>query len=368
MKINLILILIISAFACEKNKWTQIESINSGPIDLGAHTLIAHSFSDDCDLDLFVFGGFKESFSPLNFTFNNNLWKFNLASGYWTKNNSTEVPPCRGFHAAASNEDYMFIGFGLVYDTNFAFLNIYNDLYAFNYHTETWTNLTTNLTKPSPRGDLQMVHLHGKLYIFGGVINEFFTLVNDLWSYEIITQTWTFLTNSGPSSRISYQMVAVKELNILFLSMGEGSASLGFPTLNDSWIYSIDTGNWSDITPPNEKNIFPAVDNYSGLTIVGTLVVSYAGEADDNPVFCSPFVFPNEPTNTTWFVELQDYLTDTIHWKKKNFNLITMPLKRNALTSSKGCECIYNFGGFNTQCINPFQIWNNNIHTTKIKN
>lgn len=356
--------------ACSVGRWDVISDGSTGPVNIGAHSMVARANGASCTVNLYVFGGFLESYDPSNYTFYSDLWNFKVQARKWTKIVSSPSPAARAFHGAADAGGKMFVFGGLTYTTSFFITALYGDLWAFDYSSNSWSNITV-AGGPSPRGDMRLTYMNGKLYVFAGVINGFFTMVNDLWSFDIVTRVWTQLLANGaagsPSARITYQMVAIPEEDVLFLYGGEGPASLGFPTLNDTWIYKADTNTWQDITPTGAGNRSPAVDNFSGTVAVGTLVFQYGGEADTDPMQCDNFPFPQQPTNGSWAFETDGCRTGDGIWVQKHFTTTTPPVKRNAMAVAPGCNCVYNFGGYNTFCPGPpNQVWDNNVYITKV--
>lgn len=347
----------------------MIAAKNTGPTNIGAHSMVTNAKGASCNVDLYVFGGFLESYDPSNYTFYSDLWKFNVQARQWTHIVSSPAPTARGFHGAADVGGKMFVFGGLRYTTSFFITYLSNELWAYDYSSKSWSNMTI-VGGPSARADIQMVYMDGKLYVFAGVINAFFTFVNDLWSYDIVTRVWTQLKANGavgsPSPRISYQLVAIPEENTLLMYGGEGPFPAG-DTLNDTWIYYADNNTWVDVTPAPADNRNPAVDNFSGTVAVGTLVFSHGGEADTDPMDCDNFPFPQQPTNETWVFETEGCGSGNGKWIKRPFVITTPPVKRNAMAVAEGCHCAYNFGGYNTFCPGPpNQIWDNNVYVTKV--
>ena len=122
-------------------------------------------------------------------------------------------------------------------------------------------------------------------------------------------------------------------------------------------------------TPSPAYNLDHRVNNFAGMTAVGTQVISFAGEADTAPSQCGSEPFPQQTTNNTWTLQTLGYLFGDSIWVEKHFSGSQIPLKRNFLTSVRGCPCVYGYGGYNVQCNSEdevVQTWPNQVITTRV--
>lgn len=182
---------------------------------------------------LYMFGGQGQGDSGSGQM--NDLWEYNTTTGLWRWLKGSKIAIAqvgtygtRGVESAANNPGtrtqavtwvsngllYLFGGSGTASVTGTGYLN---DLWRYNPGTNNWTwikgsNLTYNAglygTKgtagaanaPGSRFSSASWEYQGKLYLFGGVgrINSTTNgYLNDLWSYDTSTGSWTWVTGSN---------------------------------------------------------------------------------------------------------------------------------------------------------------------------
>jgi len=127
------------------------------------------------------------------------------------------------------------------YDSN----NFLNDTWEYNIDTDTWTQKSSGATA---RYEFPIIvyndGTNNKMIIHGGY-GPSDTVLDDLWEYNITTDTWTQLS-SGPSARYDH--------TITYYNNGSGNKMLLFGgydksnALNELWEYDIDDGSWTQKT------------------------------------------------------------------------------------------------------------------------
>lgn len=236
----------------------------------------------------------------------NDLWEYDPITNNWTwikGSNSyssagnygtngveatTNIPGARYSSASwvANGKFYLFGGFGTVTGSTAAHLN---DLWSYNPTTNNWTYIkgamaldvngtygsigvaNTNNT-PGGRSAGNVWVYNNKLYLMGGgglgaAINSFGDL-NDLWSFDISTNNWTWLKGANtinPSA--NFGTIGVSNSNNLsagksyastwtynsklYLFGGAGSSA----TRNDLWEYNPATNNWTWLKGDNSSYV-----------------------------------------------------------------------------------------------------------------
>ena len=116
--------------------------------------------------------------------------------------------------------------------------------------TNAWTQMSPNGTSPTAAGYFAAMAYDSasdKIYLFGGTTRSGYT--NDLYMYDVPSNTWTKLRPSGtlPSAR-QFPGLAYDSTNNVFL-MVSGSNDAGL--LNDTWIYDPVANSWAQLSPAN---------------------------------------------------------------------------------------------------------------------
>eukprot|EP01064_Diplonema_japonicum_P021943 TRINITY_DN3154_c0_g1_i2.p1 TRINITY_DN3154_c0_g1~~TRINITY_DN3154_c0_g1_i2.p1 ORF type:complete len:792 (+),score=224.00 TRINITY_DN3154_c0_g1_i2:39-2414(+) len=105
---------------------------------------------------------------------------------------------------------------------------------------EQWTRISA-VTTATPRVNTWSCVLRDKIYYFGGETLATEVLLNDLWSFDFITFTWTEVTPVGtvPSTREKLQIGCDDKRNLVYL--------IGGKTHSDLWAYSPQSNTWREI-------------------------------------------------------------------------------------------------------------------------
>ncbi|MBL7938454.1 MAG: thrombospondin type 3 repeat-containing protein [Flavobacteriales bacterium] len=119
-----------------------------------------------------------------------------------------------------------YVGFGID-NTN----TVHNDLWYYDIYTDTWTQKTS--CPGSIRFAASAFAIGPVGYITGGTDNA--TALNDLWAYNAITDTWTTRSAPGPSGR--FGAVAYKILGTGYLATGASAFGAG-NNLTDARAYT----------------------------------------------------------------------------------------------------------------------------------
>jgi N-acetylneuraminic acid mutarotase len=169
------------------------------------------------------------------------------ARGTWSDLNPVDpVPGERTFHAMvydpATDRVIMFGGDGA---------RSFGDTWAFDAATSTWTDLSPSMPLPSGRSGHSMAYdsSTGLVIMFGGGALE--NIFNDTWAYDPKTNTWTNLDPSGPlpEARGTHSMVYDPSTNRVIMFGGSGYRDNMDVFLNDTWAYDPTTNRWTELNP-----------------------------------------------------------------------------------------------------------------------
>ncbi len=174
------------------------------------HTCVAYNQS------IFVFGGQDSSGNV-----HNNVYQYDVFSDIWSSDATVGGPPqARYYHTASIIGPNMFIFGGTnPYNTNTPYLN---NLWQYNVSTQTWQQLASG---PPGRIYHSSVVVGFDLIIFGGF--DVYEL-DDFWRYDLTSNTWTQLFIDGPSARDSQAAAAIGANMLIFGGQSAGNAYSDF--------------------------------------------------------------------------------------------------------------------------------------------
>jgi PKD repeat protein len=204
-----------------------------------------------------LFGGSDESDTALNQT-----WEYTHTD--WVQVFPTTSPVSRTYPSLAANPAsgavYLFGG-------NQAETHL-NDLWA--YQNGAWLEIQGSGTRPPSRTLAAMTYDpdNNRLLLFGGR-SAAGTLLADLWSFDLGTETWQELANGGgggPPARMAHTLTYDAAAGNAVLVGGVSGDDTAL--LNDTWLYR-DQAGWTDAattTTLPEADYHQAV--YDGHTII----------------------------------------------------------------------------------------------------
>jgi N-acetylneuraminic acid mutarotase len=194
-----------------------------------------HSFVyDPTGGKVILFGGFD------GISYYNDTWAYDPATNTWTNLlPQGSVPAKRSGHSLVYDPDsqkmILFGGWNGRVD--------YNDTWAYDPATNTWANLMPSDPRPAARDSPALAYDAGNklMILFGGwsTQREF----QDTWAYDPADNVWTELAPAGevPSYRALAQMIYDPRVERMVL-FGGGS---GTETYDGTWHFDTVTKNWS---------------------------------------------------------------------------------------------------------------------------
>lgn len=183
-------------------KWSEMKQIGDVPEERDGHTAVVMNGMQ------YIFAGFTRSTG-----YNNRLFMYDFDSKKWTKILPKTTPRARARHTATVYEGCMIVFGGYNGNTG----TYFNDLWCFNPHTETWTELLVPNSVPGVFAHTALLYKH-EMIIFGGTTRT--GLQNWLWNYDLCTNRFTLLKQyNAPNSRKSH--VATLYGDTMFVMGGE---------------------------------------------------------------------------------------------------------------------------------------------------
>ncbi len=179
--------------------------------------------------------------------YSNSTWAYDPAPNTWTElKPSGAIPTARCLSAAAYDPvgGRIILFGGAVYDQDKDEMLRFNDTWAYDPATNTWTEVKPSGTVPSVRSGTSMVYDPGskKMVLFGGGDGK--AVFNDTWTYDPAENRWTKLKPSGsPSKRERFATDYDPVRRAVLLFGGEGMEGY----LNDTWSYDPAANAWTEL-------------------------------------------------------------------------------------------------------------------------
>ncbi len=254
---------------------------------------------------LYLFGGRDMANMSLD-----DFYSYDPSSKTWTNLSvpaSGALPQGRYGHSMVviDNKIYMFGGAHVVPSASFAFLN---DLYSYDPVSNVWTDLSVPISgsAPSPRSSHVAGVISGVMHIFGGNSNG--TGMNDMNVYDPVARSWAVVNvidanaahgHAAPSARVGASAVVID--NKMYVFGGQGYPS-GL-SMNDLYVYEHSAGGWSNLSIPTTGTVPQVRQNQSAVAISGKMYI-FDG---DSFISWSPAVSARpsdlnyyEPMATSW--------------------------------------------------------------------
>lgn len=315
----------------------------------------------------YLFGGIKDDFAKHVNTSFDDFYRLNTETNTWEKlSPSGEKPSARGYGIAVGDtkRNQIIIFGGVNYSSDFKTMDMFNEMWAYSPADNKWTQLKPSGPVPGPRSKPTGWLVGDKWYVFGGVKPNWDAL-NDIWVYDIPTNTWTELIPNGaagspPPRHEGLGGDFASSKGTLTVYGGEvdfDKTTFSFSTARDTWEYDIATNKWRDVTP-KQDNIMPP-RNFASAVTIGDYLYVHGGAMDgvgyvSRDICGAPFNQRNI-CDEIWRFDLINH-----HWTKLGPCGDPSPrLKRTNATAVNGK--MYIFAGWDYQWYKeggPGQIWN----------
>src|SRR5439155_1078131 len=177
--------------------------------------------------------------------YGSDTWAYNFNTNTWTNMTPAVMPPARYYHAMAydsqSDRVILFGGIGIS-GSGSAFLP--NDTWAYDFNTNIWTNMTP-ASNPPARSYHAMAYdsQSDRVILFGGEAGAS-AYFSDTWAYDLNTNTWANMNPSvKPSARASHAMAYDSQSDRVILFGGE--RGFGAVLFRDTWVYDLNANTWT---------------------------------------------------------------------------------------------------------------------------
>lgn len=169
------------------------------------------------------------------------------------------------------NERALLFG-GSLWDQTSRRYTFYNDMWEYNVESETWRELELSL-KPQGRFNHMMAYDPDtrKIVLFGGFSSQ--DRIGDTWTFDVETDTWTRMNpeeTPAPRSDGAFTYDQGNKLFVLFDGYG-----LIDDHPNDTWVYNVTADTWTEMNPDSKPK--PQYGCYMEYDTVNQEVIMYGG-------------------------------------------------------------------------------------------
>lgn len=204
-----------------------------------------------------------------------------------------------------------------------------------------WIQLNS-IGGPGLRAGSGIVVIDNTLYLFGGLLGTTFAAQNDMWSYNLITNQWTLLIPNNPAAQPKprYLHYLVVNHGHILVSGGD-SIPANADLLDDVWSFDPSTNTWTFITQGVQLNI-----NGAAATLDNIFLFVFGEIRGEEGCEDSVTGFDSNPTDKCWMTTLDPALHPSFQLVK--FDLGPGNLKMmNFVTDG---NTLYIAFGFNFPC------------------
>lgn len=238
------------AFHLDCNSWEQL-TVAGGPGVRARHATAV----DTTRGRMLVFGG-RDRVGFGNYENFDDVWALDLATDTWSEITTTGTGPSPRSSATVAYdaaEDRMLV-FGGNTSTEGLTLTGVGDMFALDLATGEWSEITAE-GAPSPRLYHAAAVLGDEWLVFGGTPDFDGPYHNDVHAFDMTTDTWRMVSGGGPSSpvtRFGGGVMADAERNRLVMFGGHDGTEMG--NRNDLWAVDVGTGMWTELRPGDTLN------------------------------------------------------------------------------------------------------------------
>ena len=187
--------------------------------------------------------------------FQGDTWIYSLEHENWARLNVADGPSPRGRHRMVFDQSrkkiYLFGG-RYREEANSGNYTLFNDFWAFDVNSDTWTQVATSGDVPSARINLGMLYdyVNDQVVLFGGstaVSGLSFSPQSDTYLLDLDTMVWRRLRGEAPPARLFHEMVLDSTNNQVFMFGGGDSQAWTGPFYSDAWMLDLETETWRQV-------------------------------------------------------------------------------------------------------------------------
>ncbi|MFX1252441.1 MAG: Kelch repeat-containing protein [Promethearchaeota archaeon] len=284
----LLLVLLVPCYFGFSEEISSQSSLNTSKFSIKPTQRTSHKMVyDPVNQKVILFGGIENSDL---FIFADDMWIYDYSTNTWAELDPTTNPSPRINPSWVYNSDNqsMFLFGGM--DS----LGRKADTWLFNYSDTQWIQIFPEASPPA-RDSHSMIYdpVNQKVILFGGYGASLYKMLNDTWAYDYTTNTWTELTPAiSPSARYGHTMIYdnASQKGILFGGHSWDDDNQLWIFHNDTWTYDYATNTWTELIP----HFYPSARYWHSMTYdsVSKKVILFGGIGD-----------PDNKLNDTWIYD-----------------------------------------------------------------
>jgi len=229
------------AYSYETDSWTNMSPILAPSVRFG------HGFTYDSESDrVIMFSGFNQSDTQGKHINHQETWEYDYNQNLWTNLNPSSMPAPRCYGTMVYDEESdRTILFGGILNGNI----LTADTWAYDYNTNTWENMNPS-SHPSIRfWPIMAYNTEADRIILYGGLAAGATILTDTWAYDYNTNTWTNLSPINHPTESSGALIYDTKNNVCLLFGGIYSNDI---LSSITWIYNYTSNYWCWIDSSNE--------------------------------------------------------------------------------------------------------------------
>lgn len=231
--IYFVAILLLTGLA-HADVWKQIQPDGTIPSARTGHTLV------EINNKIYLYGGESADTSTLvtgSSILEDSVFVYDPNLTVWSPvEPANNPPPARKNHSAVALGEKMYILFGEGSQGS-----PLQDIWVYDPLSKEWQEqIVSSVSKPDARTGHSTVVMYGQIFIYGGKTTT--GVVNDLWSFELRSRTWTQRENGG---NLVYGHKAIADTGTkMYVHGGTSEDQTMFPDLLS---YDLNTKRWENI-------------------------------------------------------------------------------------------------------------------------
>ncbi len=221
-------------------------------------------------------------------------WAYDIDTNTWENTGALNPPPPRwGSRMAYDAESDVVVLFG---GADLFTGEPLGDTWAYDYESNTWTNLQPpNSPPPHHFTDLVYHEAKDRIVMFGG-FSTGGLLLNDTWTFDVNTNTWTELAPTTPPGPRLYHTLAYESRSEKIVMFGGVLDETNWPyepTSNETWVFDLDSVIWTQ-EPPEKVASSRAWHQMVGA---GNRVVLFGGGPKRSSFNNETYTYPSRTNN-----------------------------------------------------------------------